>query len=378
MKRRLVIIVYSEAALIHVNRIYNTLIEEFDVYLYDLNYSLSNVNYPKVVHGGLTDVFKKYSPKVVLTFDCYTYFDKAIAMLAKRKSIAVVYLSHGLLTNLDVGNRESLKSGLTKFGIKRLKRLVVPVSSFLHEALRSGLLGSALASIVNYQKDPIAESFAGHYTPFFEGVWALMYCDRDRDFLIKQRKFPEKRVSVIGNPDLFELEKLNGRVEKVLFLDDGLVDSGVVDEGTWLNDVIKLNEGLRLENRLLKIRLHPRSKKLANALIELKIDVSIAQETSLAEDLRQASVVLGFYSSVLSVCLFNGIRVVRPDFMFSNVEIPTHQLDSIIIKAQNMKHLLDKRMEGKMDKKVMRYFTGHKVNNFDEKVLKQIKACEYL
>lgn len=378
MKRRLVIIVYSEAALLHVDRIYRTLIEEFDVYLYDLNYSLSNVNYPKVVHGGLTDVVKKYSPKIILTFDCYTYLDKAIAMLAKRKSIALVYLSHGLLTNLDVGNRESLKSGLAKFDIKRLKRLVVPVSSFLYEALRSGLLRSALASIVNYRKDPIAESFAGHYTPFFEDVWALMYCDRDRDFLIEQRRFPEKRVNVIGNPDLFELEKLNGRIEKVLFIDDGLVDSGIVDEGTWLNQIIKLNEHLRLENRLLKIRLHPRSKKLANALIELKIDVSIAQETSLVEDLRQASVVLGFYSSVLSICLFNGIRVVRPDFMFSNVEIPTHQLDSIIIKAQNLKHLLDKRMEGSMDKKVMRYFTGYKVNNFDEEVLKQIKACEYL
>jgi hypothetical protein len=288
---------------------------------------------------SLFDIIKNEDPDCIIGFDIYTLMDRAVILNCKYLGISYIYLSHGYLTS-DDDIEEGIKhinSGLKKGIVSKLYRnikYVIPDYLSAQRRMNRSIF-SAVNLIVKTFLNPAKNTIYGKFNFDLDASKLLVYSNKDKEFLINVREFPNHKVIIVGNPEYddldFSVQKQQNTInEYVVYLEDGLVHAGIWTKTDWYFFIDEINNICKKKCQRLVIRLHPRTNLEEHLdFFNDKDNVEIINDTNMAELVKNASCCISHYSSTIMYALILNVPVVSPRWGLSKSLLKNYPSDII-------------------------------------------------
>lgn len=277
---------------------------------------------------SLFKVLKRERPDVVVILNLYYLCDKALIVFCRKLGIKTVYLAHGKFSTItNQGFSQFLKQDLKRNFTSKIRRDTI---NMLRNYLESTLLEFRplrfVKSMVAMLRDPASMTLNSTYTDELDADLKLVYYESDRQTLINQRKFPDKNIYVVGNPELdsFVNTPLISRecflqqigmsdVPYLLYLDDGFVQARLMSKETWHAHLLEISEITKRAGIQLVIKLHPRTPWDEHKDFFLKEEiVTFCNNIDFKNLITHSQTVTSFVSTTISFALLLGKRVISP------------------------------------------------------------------
>lgn len=289
-------------------------------------FSSYDISYYKT--WNLYKVLKKERPDVLVMLNIYFLTDKAIITFCKKLGIKTVFLAHGqfgLANDYNVYakiNAEIKKNILSKIR----KDTVITLANYWVASLYQKKILRFFKTIVSVMKDPLSMTLHTKYSEELSADEILVYFERDKKTLVDIRKFPEEKITVVGNPELDDFVNSNIIPERdfreqigigdnpyLLYLDDGYVQAGRLNKEDWENHLSEINALANAAGLRLIIKLHPRTQK--TDFIEF-LDHEDIKAFNKGIDFKSliyySSLVTSLMSTTISLALFLKKRILSP------------------------------------------------------------------
>lgn len=226
----------------------------------------------------IKNVIKRERPDVIIMLNLSFIFDRAIVNICKSMGIKLVYLSHGKLISPEFVHEEAEKLNTTIWknsGRVFCKKNLLVLTNYLSSLKGFHILTNPLRLILGIMRKPSSFLTFPKYTEELEANLMLVYSDQDKELLATNFGFPEKRIKVVGNPEITSFMRapslskgsflqqigLNETCNYAVYLDDGLVCDKMVTAEQWqenLSEIVQITDSLGLK---LIIKLHPRTNR---------------------------------------------------------------------------------------------------------------------
>ncbi|WP_273389161.1 hypothetical protein [Barnesiella viscericola] len=277
---------------------------------------------------SLYKVLKKERPDVLIMLNIYYLCDKALIVFCKRLGIKTVYLAHGKFSTIaDDGLNHFLKQDLKKNFISKIRRDTI--NTLLNYFLSTWLSHRPIrfvTSMVAMVHDPASMTLNSMYTDELDTDLKLVYYESDKQVLIEKRKFPDKHIYVVGNPELdsFVNTPLIPRLDflsriglsdkpYLLYLDDGYVQARLMDKETWHIHLSEIAEIVKKADMQFVIKLHPRTPLSEHVQFFSKEHIiPFGKEVDFKSLIAHSETVTSFVSTTISFALLLGKRVISP------------------------------------------------------------------
>lgn len=153
---------------------------------------------------SLFKVLKRERPDVVVILNLYYLCDKALIVFCRKLGIKTVYLAHGKFSTItNQGFSQFLKQDLKRNFTSKIRRDTINMlCNYLESTLLEFRPLRFVKSMVAMLRDPASMTLNSTYTDELDADLKLVYYESDRQTLINQRKFPDKNIYVVGNPEL--------------------------------------------------------------------------------------------------------------------------------------------------------------------------------
>lgn len=291
----------------------------------------------------ILDIICEIRPDVVIGLNLYYLTDRTLVLSCKKTDVPYVYLSHGRLTpieNLEDGRQLSNRSYHKRIWSRLKKNFVYVFPQYIYADLKLNYhCFNSLSQIMRVLYNPSKYITYSHYGNDLEAHKTMVYSSKDKEFLVKVRKFPESLIQVVGNPEMDNFSDVNYEVEQnkvMLYLDDGSVQAGILTKEQWyalLDDLLELAQQKGYE---LLVKLHPKTdmSQHQNYFEKCKDSLKIFQKESINELIKRASLCVSFYSSTILFSLMYRKRVLSPRWRdYKN--IPRLYPDEVISYVDN-------------------------------------------
>lgn len=276
----------------------------------------------------LIDIIGEINPDVILGLNLYYLTDRNICAISKYYKIPYIYLSHGrLASNTNDKIQENKKSLIKLYRTKIFKRFkknffhVFPDYIYTYRK-SNGNIWNPMVKILKTIWNPVKNINYSNYGEDLIANLCMVYSQKDKDFLIKIRKFPEEIIKVIGNPEMdFYIDFMNNNNNNnnvneniILYLDDGNVFSGDMKKEEWYHFIEELESLAKEKLYQLWIKLHPKTyKEIHKTFFEKHKSIKIfTNEVSLVELIYKSSFCVSMYSTTILYCLLLGKKVISP------------------------------------------------------------------
>lgn len=238
-------------------------------------------------------VLEVEKPDVVIILNLSFVFDRSVVNICKWNNIKLVYLSHGKLISSGFVEEEAEK--LDNTIKKSLSRIVSKKNLFVLLNYLSSLNGgkiflNPIKLFWGILKEPSNYLTFAKYDEELDADLVLVYTEDDRDLLVNKFGFQDKKIKIIGNPEitkflsaptLLKLEFLktlgfHQDINYLVYLDDGFANDKSISVDEWyssLSEIVRITDSLGL---MLIMKLHPRTNREEHlAFFESKNIISV-------------------------------------------------------------------------------------------------------
>ena len=273
-------------------------------------------------------VLKYEHPDVIVMLNLYYLFDKALIVFCKQLGIKTVYLAHGKFSTItDDGFSQFLKQDLKKNFASKIRRDTINI---LRNYLKSTLLEHHpmrfVKSMVAMVRDPASMTLNSAYTDELEANLKLVYYESDRQTLLKQRKFPDRNIYVVGNPELdsfvnapliphndFLRQTGLSSSPYLLYLDDGFVQARLMNKDAWYVHLTEIAQITKNAGMQFVIKLHPRTPLTEHSRFFAQENIiPFGNEIDFKSLISYSATITSFVSTTISFALLLGKRVISP------------------------------------------------------------------
>lgn len=277
---------------------------------------------------SLYKVLKKERPDVLIMLNLCFLNDKALIVFCRRLGIKTVYLAHGkFLKNIDESLGLFIKQDLKKNFLSKIRRDTINMlCNYFYATLLEHKPILFVKSLMAMVKNPVSMTLNSLYTEELDADLKLVYYESDKQLLIEQRKFPDKNIYVVGNPELdtFINTPLMMRSEflrqigvpdlpYLLYLDDGYVQARLIDKETWHIHLSEIAEIVKKAHMQFVIKLHPRTPLAEHVQFFSKEHIiPFGKEVDFKNLIAHSETVTSFVSTTISFALLLGKRVISP------------------------------------------------------------------
>ncbi|WP_297604907.1 hypothetical protein [uncultured Alistipes sp.] len=278
--------------------------------------------------GSFYKVLKIERPDVVVMLNLYYLFDKAVIVFCRKLGIKTVYLAHGKFSTIaDERFTQFLKQDLKKNFASKIRRDTINLlCNYLNSTLLEYSPMRFVRSMIAMVRDPASMTLNSIFTEELDADIKLVYYESDRQALLVQRKFPDRNIFVVGNPELdaFINKPTLPRVEfllqlgipdgpYLLYLDDGFVQARLMEKRVWYDHLGEIARIAHAAGMQFVIKLHPRTPLADHhAFFSQENIIPIDQKIDFKSLISHSETVVSIVSTTISFALLLGKRVISP------------------------------------------------------------------
>ena len=305
---------------------------------------------------SILKVLKQESPDVLVMLNLCFLFDKSLIIFCKHLGIKSVYLAHGkFLANTDELLGSFVKQDLKKNFFSKIRIDTINI-------LRNYLLATIVErqpmtffkSMLSMVRNPLSMTLNSTYTDELDADCKLVYYESDKKIMMNQRKFPDKNIYVVGNPELDAFVN-NSLIPKdvflqqtglknkpyLLYLDDGYVQARLMEKEEWHTHLTEINEIAQRVNLQLVVKLHPRTPFSEHADFFSKNEImAFSKEVDFKSLIAYSHTVTSLVSTTISFALLLNKRVITPRWGITK-EIMHNYPDNVIHYSENADDFAD-------------------------------------
>lgn len=276
---------------------------------------------------------KQEKPDVVVMLNLSFVFDRAIVNICKSEGIKLVYLSHGKLISPVLVNEETEKLNATiwkNLGRVFSRKNLLVLSNYFSSLKGIKLLTSPIRLIYNLLRKPANYLTFPRYDQELDADLILLYTQEDKELLTTTFGFPEKKIKVVGNPEITSFMNVPSKLKEAFlaeiglesntnyaaYLDDGMVCDKIITSDQWkesLTEIKALTQSLGLQ---LIVKLHPRTNLNDYASIFQSQDIVALSDCDFKNFLEHSTFVVSHVSTTISYALLFGKKVLVPFWGF--------------------------------------------------------------
>lgn len=305
---------------------------------------------------SILKVLKQESPDVLVMLNLCFLFDKSLIIFCKHLGIKSVYLAHGkFLANTDELLGSFVKQDLKKNFFSKIRIDTINI-------LRNYLLATIVEhrpmtffkSMMAMVRNPLSMTLNSTYTDELDADCKLVYYESDKKIMMNQRKFPDKNIYVVGNPELDafvnnSLIPKDGFLQQtglknkpyLLYLDDGYVQARLMEKEDWHTHLTEINEIAQRANLQLVVKLHPRTPFSEHAGFFSKNGIlAFSKEVDFKSLIAYSHTVTSLVSTTISFALLLNKRVITPRWGITK-EIMHNYPDNVIHYSENTNDFAD-------------------------------------
>lgn len=278
-------------------------------------------------------VLQVEKPDVVVMLNLSFVYDRAIVNICKSEGIKLVYLSHGKLISPLLIHEETEKLNATiwkNIGRVFSRKNFLVLSNYLSSQKGLKLLTNPIRLIYNLLRKPANYLTFPKYDNELDADLILLYTQEDKELLTATFGFPEKKIRVVGNPEIssfmdvatkskdsFLVEiGLEPTSNYVAYLDDGMVCDKIITSDQWkesLSEIKSLTQSLGLQ---LIVKLHPRTNLSDYSDFFQSHQVVALSDCDFKNFLEHSTFVVSHVSTTISYALLFHKRVLVPYWGF--------------------------------------------------------------
>lgn len=305
---------------------------------------------------SILKVLKQESPDVLVMLNLCFLFDKSLIIYCKHLGIKSVYLAHGKF----LANTEELLGSFVKQDLKKnfFSKIRIDTINILRNYLSATIVEhrpmTFFKSMMAMVRNPLSMTLNSTYTDELDADCKLVYYESDKKIMMNQRKFPDKNIYVVGNPELdaFVNNSLlpkdvflqqTGLKNKpyLLYLDDGYVQARLMEKDDWHTHLTEINEIAQRANLQLVIKLHPRTPLSEHAEFFSKNGIlAFNREVDFKSLIAYSHTVTSLVSTTISFALLLNKRVVTPRWGITK-EIMHNYPENVIHYSKNADDFAD-------------------------------------
>jgi len=282
----------------------------------------------------VSKVIEYETPDIIVLLNISFLIDRVIIDTCKRKNIKVIYLAHGKLSNIGILN-EYISSSNKKIWYtiynKFRKEIFFTIYNYFYNLILNKKFFFLMSQLFKLIKSPGKFQSFSTFCEELNIDKYLVYYQSDKEMMIKKLFFPEKKIFVIGNPELYKFKEtviinkdifINqlqiNTLKYILYLEDGLVYNKIWKLNDWLLFLSDLYSYCFQENITLIIKLHPKTEKqILNEFIKNK-NIKIFTNICMKNLVFYSDFCISHYSSTIIYPLILNKPVLSPRWGISN------------------------------------------------------------
>lgn len=305
---------------------------------------------------SLFKILKKESPDVLVMLNLCYLLDKSLIIFCRNLGIKTVYLAHGqYLVNAKERISSLNKQNHPKsiFSKVRIDTINVLRNYFLATLLEHRPI-NFIKSLIAMVRDPLSMTLNSTFTDELDADRKLVYYKSDKQMIMEQRKFPDKNIFVVGNPELDAfinnsliprdvfLQQTNlSDKPYLLYLDDGYVQAKLMTTEDWHAHLSEIAKITRKANMQLVIKIHPRTSFSEHSIFFSKEGiVAFSKEVDFKSLIAYSHTVTSFVSTTISFALLLNKRVISPRWGITK-NIMHNYPDNVIHYSENATDFAD-------------------------------------
>ena len=275
---------------------------------------------------SLLTVLKREKPDALLILNLYFLMDKALVVFCKKLGIKVIYLAHGRMLSNNDQSSAHLKEDLKKGFLAKVR--VDTIATLYNYWLSTVVSGKPLRffrSLCSLVKDPASMTLYSTYTDELAADKLLLYYESDKAEYVGKRKFPDRNMTVVGNPELDGyvqstlvdrqsfLQTIGvGTSDYLLYLDDGHVQARVMSKDDWYAMLSVLTDICRRHGLTLVAKLHPRTDQSEHQAFFDKEGIVALKQVDFRNIVEHSYAVTSLLSTTVTMPIISGKRVISP------------------------------------------------------------------
>lgn len=280
----------------------------------------------------LKELIERYpSPDFLLHLSISHLENRLFNLLYRNSGAAKLYVQHGNIFGADsaAATIRSLNRFRSNFNARFLHKLNKIKKLFFSYFKYGGFIESA-SLLIQWLQSPRKFVLAPSSHASLDFDLAFSFSEEERKHLAATYSIPLERIFVITNPEIFLLSnyanKFSGRPQKIVFIDQALVESGIISMSDQIYDYSKCKELAYKLKMDFVIRPHPRT------IIESYSEQGFYFESkSFKEMLSENCIYIGYNSSLIKTLLELGFYVIQlmpelPDFRSQSI-LSAHERD---------------------------------------------------
>lgn len=306
---------------------------------------------------SILKVLKQESPDVLVMLNLCFLFDKSLIIFCRYLGIKTVYLAHGKF----LANTEELLGSFVKQDLKKnfFSKIRIDTINILRNYLLATIVEQRpitfVKSMIAMLRNPLSMTLNSTYTDELDADCKLVYYENDKLIMMQQRKFPDKNIYVVGNPELdafvnnpllskdnfIQQTGLDSDKPYLLYLDDGYVQARLMEKNIWHTHLAEIAEIVQKVNMQLVIKLHPRTplSEHADFFISKGI-VPFSKEVDFKSLIAYSYAVTSLASTTISFALLLNKRVITPRWGATKGIIHNYP-DNVIHYSESMSDFAD-------------------------------------
>lgn len=306
-----------------------------------------------------TKLFRKVieleKPSIILIVNLSFVLDRAIVNIAKEKNIKIVYLAHGSLTNPSEFDkaRENLDRKI-KGNAKRIfsKKNLYGLWNYIDSKKQKEKIPTFVKLMKGIIAHPAQYLTLAKYDQELDADLMLVFENKDKKLLAEKMNFPEKKIKVVGNPEITSfinlpiLEKKKfareigiQRDNYVVYLDDGLVANKIWTRDEWYSHLISIAKVLEKKQIQLVVKLHPRVNidEHSEFFLENKNLIIPIVDADFKNLLYHSKLVISHYSSTVVYALLFYKKIIVPKWTENSMVLTNKYPENIVVYCENIK-----------------------------------------
>jgi len=307
-------------------------------------------------NGSFQRVLEIEKPSVVLFLSTQTFAHRAFIRFCRIYNVPTVHLTHGIFATMNTESGRLYSYNLVSYLFFLFSRLNKMLTKTWPVYIYS--LFNTRAGIRDYQffiRDNL-NLIMGRDAPLADDTITdicLIYTEADRYYALKNFRFVNESIRVVGNPDIerFGLEEklINSftkeqftRNNDIMYIDTSLILRGAVFRTVshYIQHLTELSEDLNRMGKHLVVKLHPNFDKTDIPLKISAAGIDICSHSVFVERLTRCSCVITEASTAALIPAYMGM----PLFLAQFGSLSTHSFGTLISqypRATLLNHVID-------------------------------------